>query len=167
MYSGSLSFASGDVTSSVSLSIEDTGGNYCQNFPAMFEISIREADVVVLVYSVQEAASAEYISGLRETILSKRPDMPILIVANKTEDVLEGTGLSLKEMEAIACLDWEVGYAECSAKLDHNIHEVFREAVIQAGIVPRIVSLLDRGPTKSSLLKRITFRPKNRNFSIY
>ena len=167
MYSGSLRFASGDVTSSVSLSIEDTGENYCQNFPAMFEISIREADVVVLVYSAEESASAEYISGLRETILSKRPAMPILIVANKTEDMMEGTGLSLKEMEAIACLDWEVGYAECSAKLDHNIEQVFREAVIQAGIVPRIVTLLDPGPSKSSLLKRITFRPKNRNFSIY
>ena len=157
-----------------SLSIEDTGGNYCQNFPAMFEISIREADVVLLVYSVAESESVEYISGLRETILSKRPDMPIVIVANKTEDMMEGNGLSLKEMEAIACLDWEVGYTECSARLDQNIQEVFRQAVVQAGVVPRIVSLLDPSSTKSSLFKRFMFRNKNTtkptefsNFSIY
>ena len=160
MYSANMNFASGV---SVSLSIEDTGANYSQNFPAMFEISIREADVVVLVYSVKDSASAEYISDLRETIVSKRPDLPIVIVGNMAED--ERAVLSPQEMEAIACLDWEVGYTECSARLDLNMKEVFREAVIQAGIVPRIVSLLDRNPAKSSLLKRFIFRQKN--VSIY
>ena len=155
MYRGNMNFASGV---SVSLNIEDTGANYSQNFPAMFEISIREADVVVLVYSVKDSASAEYISGLRETIVSKRPGLPIVIVGNKMEEE-ERAVLSHQEMEAIACLDWEVGYTECSAQLDLNIQEVFKEAVIQAGIVTRIVSLFDpSSTTKSSLLKRFIFR---------
>ena len=169
MYSANLNFASGV---NVSLSIEDTGANYSQNFPDMFVISIREANVVVLVYSVKDSASAEYISDLRETIVSKRPDLPIVVVGNMTED--ERAVLSLQEMEAIACLDWEVGYTKCSARLDLNIQEVFREAVIQAGLVPRFVSLLVPNTTKSSLLKRFIFRQKNRtkhselsNVSIY
>ena len=158
MYRGNMNFASGV---SVSLNIEDTGANYSQNFPAMFEISIREADVVVLVYSVKDSASAEYISGLRETIVSKRPGLPIVIVGNKMEEE-ERAVLSHQEMEAIACLDWEVGYTECSAQLDLNIQEVFKEAVIQAGIVTRIVSLFDpSSTTKSSLLKRFIFRQKS------
>ena len=163
MYSGNINFVSG----SVSLSIEDTGANYSQNFPDMFEISLREADGVVLVYSVKDSASAEYISELRETIVSKRPDLPILVVGNQAED--ERVLLS-RQMEAIACLDWEVGYTDCT----DNIQKVFREAVIQAGIVPRIVSILDPTATKSSLLKRFIFRQKNKtktkefsNLSIY
>ena len=167
MYSGNINFVSG----SVSLSIEDTGANYSQNFPDMFEISLREADGVVLVYSVKDSASAEYISELRETIVSKRPDLPILVVGNQAED--ERVLLS-RQMEAIACLDWEVGYTDCSVRLDLNIQKVFREAVIQVGIVPRIVSILDPTATKSSLLKRFIFRQKNKtktkefsNISIY
>ena len=115
MYSGNLSFTSQQSTGNVSLSIEDTGADYSQSFPAMLEISIRDADVVVLVFSVMDSASEEYISGLRETILSKRPGLPIVIVGNKTEDEKARTVRSCQEMEVIACLDWEVGYTECSA----------------------------------------------------
>ena len=163
MYSGNLSFTSQQSTGNVSLSIEDTGADYSQSFPAMLEISIRDADVVVLVFSVMDSASEEYISGLRETILSKRPGLPIVIVGNKTEDEKARTVRSCQEMEVIACLDWEVGYIECSALQDLNIQEVFREAIIQAGIVPRVVSLslVNPNPTKSSLLKRIISKDFN------
>lgn len=89
MYSGALSLVSGDVPI-VSFTIEDTGGQYSTDFPAMLPISVRQADVVVLVYSLAHPESFDEISLLRETVTAIRPDVPLLVVGNKSDLIREG-----------------------------------------------------------------------------
>ena len=57
--------------SGVTLDIEDTGGNFYLDFPVMLDISLKNTDVVVLVYSLDDASSFENIALIRESILSK------------------------------------------------------------------------------------------------
>ena len=57
--------------------------------------------------------------------------MPCVIVGNKTD--LERM-LPAKEIEATVCLDWECGYAECSAREGAGVRGVFRELAVQAKI---------------------------------
>ena len=89
MYSGALSLVSEDVPI-VSFTIEDTGGQYSTDFPAMLPISVRQADVVVLVYSLAHPESFDEISLLRETVTAIRPDVPLLVVGNKSDLIREG-----------------------------------------------------------------------------
>ena len=84
MYSGALSFVSGDVPN-VNFTIEDTGGQYSADFPAMLPISVREADVVVLVFSLTQPETFDEISLLRDTVTAVRPDVPLLVVGNKSD----------------------------------------------------------------------------------
>ena len=59
------------------------------------------------------------------------------------------------QMEAIICLDWEARYTECSASLDLEVREVFRQAGIQAGLVSHTTELLHNSSKRRSLLKRL------------
>ena len=71
--------------------------------------------------------------------------MPIVIVANKIDRERE---LDNVETETIVSMDWENGYVECSAMLNKNISEIFKELLNQARSE---VSLLSRLPKESLL----------------
>jgi small GTP-binding protein len=105
MYNGELDLGG----SSLLLSIEDTGSSFIQDFPAMAEVSLKNSDGVVLVFSVDDPKSFEDVSKLRDFIFSKQPSLPCVIVGNKTD--LE-RNLPAREIEATVCLDWECGYAD-------------------------------------------------------
>ncbi len=64
-------------------------------------------------------------------IEAKDPDVPIVIVANKS-DLTVHSDLPHESLEATAVFDWENGYVECSAKESININKIFRELLTQA-----------------------------------
>ena len=64
-------------------------------------------------------------------IEAKDPDVPIVIVANKS-DMNPDSDLPLESLEATAIFDWENGYVEASAKESTNINKIFRELLNQA-----------------------------------
>ena len=115
--------------STLLLSIEDTGGSYLQDFPAMARLSLDHADGAVLVFSVDDAESFEEVSRTRDFLLSYWPCMPMVIVGNKIDKERK---LPALEIEATVCLDWECGYVECSAR--DSVEEIFKEMASQAKI---------------------------------
>ena len=126
MYKGD--FEVGNIK--ISLNIEDTCGTFAYDFPAMAEVSLASADVVLLVYSVDDCDSFEQVAMLRDLVMKSRgPDMPMVVVGNKID--LERK-VDEKETEVLVECDWENGYVECSAKLNKNIEDVFMELLNQA-----------------------------------
>ena len=114
----------------LSLNIEDTSGTFMSEFPAMAKVSLATADVVLLVFSLNNEESFEQVAVLRDMVMENRgPDMPIVIAGNKMD---LDRKLDEKETEGVVECDWENRYVECSAKLDQNINEVFKELLRQA-----------------------------------
>ena len=58
MYFGDLVLGGSQIT----LNIEDTGQNFVQEFPAMADISLKAADGLVLVFSVEDPKTFEEVS---------------------------------------------------------------------------------------------------------
>ena len=126
MYRGE--FEVGNVK--LSLDIEDTSGTFAYDFPAMVDVSIASVDAVILVFSVEDSESFEQVAFLRDMVMKSRgPDMPMVVVGNKTD--MERKVVKV-ETEALVQCDWENGYIECSAKLNENIENIFKELLNQA-----------------------------------
>ena len=114
----------------LALNIQDTGGSYVDDFPAMVGVSLASADAVLLVFSTAELRSFEEVSRLRDLVHSvKGEEVPIVVVGNKTDLPRE---ITKEEAEATVMFDWENGYMECCAKDNINITAVFKELLNQA-----------------------------------
>ena len=76
------------------------------------------------------------VTTLREQILEERgeSDVPIVIVANKTD--VGGTCRTIlpETAESLVCLDWGNGYVEASAKENINIVGIFKEILRQSKV---------------------------------
>ena len=116
--------------SKISLDIQDTGGSYVEDFPAMVKCSLASADAVLLVYSIANLNSFDHLSRLRDLVQQERgEEMPLVVVGNKTD--LERQ-IPREEAEATVLCDWENGYVECCAKDNLNVTAVFRALLVQA-----------------------------------
>ena len=114
----------------LNLDIQDTGGSYVDEFPAMLKCSLASADAVLLVYSVADIDSFDEVSRLRDLVhLQRGEEMPLVVVGNKTD--LERQ-IPREEAEATVLCDWENGYVECCAKDNLNVPAVFRALLVQA-----------------------------------
>lgn len=114
----------------LNLDIQDTGGGYVDEFPAMLKCSLASADAVLLVYSVDDIDSFDEVSRLRDLVhLQRGEEMPLVVVGNKTD--LERQ-IPREEAEATVLCDWENGYVECCAKDNLNVTAVFRALLVQA-----------------------------------
>ena len=117
-------------TSKISLDIQDTGGSYVEDFPAMVKCSLASADAILLVYSIANLDSFDFLSRLRDLVQQERGEgMPLVVVGNKTD--LERQ-IPREEAEATVLCDWENGYVECCAKDNLNVPAVFRALLVQA-----------------------------------
>ncbi|PVD38776.1 hypothetical protein C0Q70_01399 [Pomacea canaliculata] len=118
----------------LTLDILDTAGAY--SFPAMRELAIATSDAFVLVYSVDDESSFEAVTKLREQILTEKNsnDVPMVIVANKTDVGDDKRSLGRETAESIVCVDWGNGYVEASAKNNVNIVGIFKEILRQSKI---------------------------------
>ena len=114
----------------LSLDIQDTGGSYVDEFPAMLACSLASADAVLLVYSVNDLATFDEVSRLRDLVHQHRgEELPLVVVGNKTDLARQ---IPREEAEATVLCDWENGYVECCAKDNLNIPAIFRALLVKA-----------------------------------
>ena len=162
MYHGEFDVGGCDL----SLNIQDTGGNYVHDFPAMVDISLQSADAFILVYAVDDPSSWDEVVRLRSLVTSHKGEQaPIVVVGNKT-DLERKT--SQEALEATVMFDWEHGYVECSAKDNINTTTVFKELLGQArnrfeiSCTPSASSSSSRGslPSTPLVIRRRTSLPQ-------
>ncbi|XP_043281779.1 ras-related protein Rap-1A isoform X2 [Venturia canescens] len=121
----------------LTLDILDTSGSY--DFPAMRELSIRSADAFVLVYDVNDVSTFEDVQALRAQILNIKGVVPIVVVGNKVDLVLEDDEelagefqVNTQRTRELVITEWDNGFVEVSAKKNININQVFKELLVQA-----------------------------------
>ena len=96
------------------------------------------------MYAVDDEASWDEVARLRDTVIRYKGDqvgcrvysvvilwcgynmvimvqVPIVVVGNKTD---QARTTAQPELEAVASLDWEHGYVECSARDNTNVDQV-------------------------------------------
>lgn len=131
--------------------IIDTCGT--ENFPAMRRVEINKADAIVLVYSLDNPHSFERLEQLQEEILQERGhNLPVMVVANKSDVVLDGHALEITtnggkhiNTKYVAEKEWGFLWTITSAKMAWGVEDIFRD-LIDAFHLRRSQSL----PVKSS-----------------
>ncbi|XP_075037576.1 ras-related protein Rap-2c-like [Mixophyes fleayi] len=113
------------------IEIVDTSGSY--SFPAMQKLRIQQGDAFALVFSLADLDSFQEVERLREQIVQIKgeTDVPIVVVGNQTDlfPGVESEAGQLMSLQAAATaeLEWDSGYVETSAKLNHRVQHVFEE----------------------------------------
>ena len=110
----------------LTLSVLDTSGSRC----SLNKLDLNKADGILLVYAVIDPSSWEHVIQLRKEILVRRSDIPILVVANKTDLCDSGSYDSIEELVE---LEWGNSFIATSAK-NNDVMEIFMELLNQAGI---------------------------------
>ena len=142
----------------LTLDILDTAGHH--EFPAMRELAITTSDAFVLVYSMTDSSSFDQVKQLREDIISQRKKVPIVIVGNKADISSDIPPRHKETAESIACLDWESGFVEASAKDNTNIVGIFQELLrlsnFSHSLSPALLYRRMSMPASSSTLMKST-----------
>ncbi|NXC48190.1 DIRA2 protein, partial [Penelope pileata] len=108
------------------LQITDTTGSH--QFPAMQRLSISKGHAFILVYSITSRQSLEELKPIYEQICQIKGDVesiPIMLVGNKSDEN-QNREVDSSEGEAMA-KKWKCAFMETSAKLNHNVKELFQE----------------------------------------
>ena len=108
------------------LQITDTTGSH--QFPAMQRLSISKGHAFILVYSITSRQSLEELKPIYEQICEIKGDVesiPIVRVGNKCDES-PNREVESSEAEALA-RKWKCAFMETSAKLNHNVKELFQE----------------------------------------
>ncbi|KAK6625240.1 hypothetical protein RUM43_005534 [Polyplax serrata] len=118
----------------LTLEILDTSGE--NEFPAMRNLSISNADAFVLVYDVCDASTFEDLQAIRDQILETKgsPNVPIVVVGNKLDLAVKSREVEFNTTESVVTVDWENGFVEASAKDGTNISKIFKELLNQAKV---------------------------------
>ncbi|KAL3084425.1 hypothetical protein niasHT_035227 [Heterodera trifolii] len=103
--------------------IFDTAGQ--EEFAAMRAQQLRTGDGFLLVFSVTNAQSLDYVLRLRKVIerLKDRDHFPMILVGNKTDLLDAQRKVSKTEAENLAN-QLQLTYLECSAKYRHNVDQI-------------------------------------------
>lgn len=149
--------------------IIDTCGS--ENFPAMRRVDINKADAILLVYSLDNPRSFERLEELREEIFQERGhNVPVMVVANKSDVVLDGHALemttndgNLVNTKYVAEKEWNFLWTITSAKMAWGVEDMFHD-LIDAFYVRRAQSLPVKGSVgswlKSPLLNSLRRKSK-------
>ena len=115
--------------------IIDTCGS--ENFPAMRRVDINKADAILLVYSLDNPRSFERLEQLREEIFQERGhNLPVMVVANKSDVVLDGHALEMKTTDGtfintkyVAEKEWNLLWTITSAKMAWGVEDMFHDLI--------------------------------------
>lgn len=115
--------------------IIDTCGS--ENFPAMRKVDINKADAILLVYSLDNPRSFERLEQLREEIFQERGhNLPVMVVANKSDVVLDGHALEMKTTDGtfintkyVAEKEWNLLWTITSAKMAWGVEDMFHDLI--------------------------------------
>ncbi|XP_038257129.1 GTP-binding protein Di-Ras2 [Dermochelys coriacea] len=108
------------------LQITDTTGSH--QFPAMQRLSISKGHAFILVFSITSRQSLEELKPIYEQICQIKGDVesiPIMLVGNKSDEN-QNREVENSDGEAMA-KKWKCAFMETSAKLNHNVKELFQE----------------------------------------
>lgn len=94
----------------------------------MQRLSISKGHAFILVYSITSRQSLEELKPIYEQICQIKGDVesiPIMLVGNKNDEN-QNREVDSSEGEAMA-KKWKCAFMETSAKLNHNVKELFQE----------------------------------------
>ncbi|KAL4608306.1 GTP-binding protein Di-Ras2-like [Arapaima gigas] len=104
----------------------DTAGTH--QFPAMQRLTISQGHAFILVYSVASQQTLEQLWPIYEEICeikgSEMQYVPVVLVGNKSDEANrevpteDGVGLAAQ---------WKCCFMETSAKMNHNVQQLFKE----------------------------------------
>ncbi|XP_050394870.1 ras-related protein rapA-like [Patella vulgata] len=152
------------------LDILDTAGAH--SFPAMRKLAIATSNAFILVYSVNDDTSFDEVIAMREQIIAERDDenVPIVIVANKTDVLEEKRIISRETAEMLVSVEWGNGYIEASAKDNINIvgifKEILRQSKVQCSLSPAVKRRRISLPAILFSKKKASTQPKRRSCSL-
>uniref|UniRef100_A0A914HIV6 Uncharacterized protein n=1 Tax=Globodera rostochiensis TaxID=31243 RepID=A0A914HIV6_GLORO len=111
------------------IEVLDTAGQ--EEYAAMRDQHLRSGDGFLLVFSVTNPQSLDYVLRLRKIIerLKDRDHFPMILVGNKT-DLESQRRVSRTEAENLAT-QLQLTYLECSAKYRHNVDQIFHSLIRQ------------------------------------
>ena len=109
------------------IEILDTAGE--EDYPNMLEMWISFADGFLLVFTIDNRESFEYLKIKRELVLKgkNKKKFPMILVGNN-QDLEKERKVSYKEAKDLAD-SWGIEYLEASAKTKYNIKEVFEKLI--------------------------------------
>jgi len=87
---------------------------------------------------------------------------PIVIVANKSD--LDSERQVSKEIVECECIDWDVGFVECSAKDNENVANIFHQLLLQAHLKGILGGGKEKGEQQTT---NISSQPHQVNYHYY
>ncbi|XP_063713997.1 GTPase KRas-like [Symsagittifera roscoffensis] len=116
-------FTLGDTE--VEVTFMDTSGS--SDFPAMRQLAIEKAQVVLIVFSVDDRHSYERVKQYRDEVLAIKNDdqTPIVVIANKMD--LPSHTVDAKAADFYTCFESNYGFVAMSAKSDRSVRKLFNE----------------------------------------
>ncbi|KAL4236422.1 hypothetical protein ACF0H5_004807 [Mactra antiquata] len=107
------------------------------NFKSFRKRAIHHADAIILVYSVEDIQSFDYVAILLEEIAAiKGSEMPVVVVANKTDG--EFRDIHPIIADCVVTIDFECSHVEASAENGDGMKQVFSELLQKLGEKPII-----------------------------
>ena len=106
------------------LDIQDTQGQ--DQFTALRDHWIREADALILMYTIRSLRTFEFTKEIYRKILRQKEDVRFdLILVGNMNDVPDGDRQVTHEMGKKLADEWNVPFIEQSAKTGHNVQEAW------------------------------------------
>ena len=130
--------------------------------------SVCKADVVILVYSVDDLDSFEYVESLKDFFLRRNgSEFPIIVIGNKTD--LSNRAMQYDVVDCVVNIDWGLTYTEFSAlngnTAPKSIASLFTKSNQKQLItIGKHLSLFDAESTHSEINPRLQ---KNTSTSVF
>lgn len=144
------------------LNIIDTGGS--ESFPAMRRLEIERADLIILMYSLEQSSTFEYLRQIRDEIDEIHGNKkPVIVVANKSDQDVQGKSIEYVTKDGkkvntkrLVELEWGYLWTITSARMSWGVEGVFT-LILDEFLKRRAQSLPKRsGSAAANAIKKIS-----------